>query len=164
VAWGGRSPDIVVLAAPPPADVNTNPDFTDLDDRRLGDRVRAGINHIIVRVHNRSGTPVAADVDVYRVQLADLDHPANWVRLNAANAMRTPQIPPRSWRFAAATQLNVVDAATTFILVALVSPVGSPVPKPDHTTDVTSLDALWRFLKTGSLAESAAMRALRRAP
>ena len=166
VAWGGRSPDIVVLAAAPPADVNARPEFSDLDDPRLTDRVRGGnANHVIVRVHNRLAVQVTADVDLYRVQLATLTQPTTWTRLNAANAMRAVNIPPRGWRFTAAVQWNVPDADTTFILVALVGLTGTPPPvlKPDHTADVTDLDSLWRFLKTGPLADKAAMRALRRA-
>jgi hypothetical protein len=108
---------------------------------------------------------VTADVDLYRVQLATLTQPATWVRLNAANAMRAVNIPARGWRFTNAVRWNVPDADTTFILVAIVGlPGAAPaVPKPDHTTDVNSVDALWRFLKSSPLADKAAMRSLRRA-
>ncbi|HZF12394.1 MAG TPA: hypothetical protein VFE33_26700, partial [Thermoanaerobaculia bacterium] len=166
VAWGGRSPDIVVLAAAPPADVNTNAAFTDLDDPRRGDRVRGGANPVIVRVHNRSGAAVVADVDLYRVPLDALDRPAAWTRLNAANAMRTPAIPPRSWRFTAPVTWTVpaADTATAFVLVAVASPVvAGGTPKPDPKTDVSNLETLWRFVRSGALSDKVAMRALRRA-
>ncbi|HXO21714.1 MAG TPA: hypothetical protein VOA87_17515, partial [Thermoanaerobaculia bacterium] len=163
VAWGGRSPDIAVLAAAPPADVNTNAAFTDLDDPRRGDRVQAGANQVIVRVFNRSATAVAANVDLFRAPLTGLDTPSAWVRLSPAGGVATPVIPARSWRFTAPVAWNVTDAATTFVLVALASPVvaGGP-PKPD-TGDVHNLETLWRFLRSGTLADKAAMRALRRA-
>jgi hypothetical protein len=181
VAWGGRSPDIVVLAAAPPADVNTNPAFTDLDDPRLGDRVRAGANRVIVRVHNRSDSAVAANVDLYRVPLDALGDLAAWTRgvldsaaarnawnasnrITAAGGVSTPAIPARSWRFTAPVTWTVADAATSFVLVAVASPVvaGGP-PKPDPAADVQSLEALWRFVRSGALSDKVAMRALRRA-
>jgi|HubBroStandDraft_3_1064219.scaffolds.fasta_scaffold01920_4 hypothetical protein len=164
VAWGGRSPDIVVLPAAPPPNVDADPRFTDLDDPRAGDRVRAGINHVLVRVHNRLDVPVRADVDLYRVPLDALDRPAAWGRpLNAPGTMQALDIPPRSWRFTSAVQWNVTDGAAAFVLVAVASVVAGAPPKPDPAAEVASLTALWRFLRTGALADKVAMRALRRA-
>ena len=52
VSWGGRSPDIVVLGAAPPANPHTDAAFSNLLDMRYSDHVRTGRNFIIVRAHN----------------------------------------------------------------------------------------------------------------
>jgi hypothetical protein len=71
VAWGGRSPDIIVVQA-----AVANPDspagpFKDLHEPRVGDRVRPGNNTIHVRVFNRTRVTVNANVRVFQVPTAD---------------------------------------------------------------------------------------------
>ena len=64
VAFGGRSPDIIVVAAAP---ADPAAEYADLGDDRAADRVRgnAGANVVYVRVHNRKDVDTAADVELF---------------------------------------------------------------------------------------------------
>jgi photosystem II stability/assembly factor-like uncharacterized protein len=114
VAWGGRSPDIVVTQNP----ANPAADFVDLGDREPGQPLRAGANRVYVRVHNRSAVPVSVLVDLY---FAPLDAPWTWPshRITAAQGVPVTDIPPRGALFTAEIPWTP-PAAQPHLLVAVV--------------------------------------------
>ncbi len=164
VAWGGRSPDIIVLQA-----AETNPDatFTDLTDLRRNDKVKGGVmNHVYVRVHNRRNVPLSAVVDLYQAPFATMDQGATWVRLGSNVPVN--DIPPRGWKFTAAIPFpNPADPDTSpnphkvYLLVAVVS-------RPDDASPVVNainnLDLFWRFFLRDPVGNNAALRTLRFEP
>jgi hypothetical protein len=173
VAWGGRSPDIIVLDKAT-ADGLANPTdvsgpLADLGDPRRGDRAHNGDNVVFVRVHNRTATPVDAEIRLYQAPLHNLSGSA-WTRVGGpANAQVT--VPPNGWALSngIAWQLSGPDPADppaqAYTLVALVRAVdtgsGSELdPFPDLGS-VQGIDEFWRFFSRGPLANNAAFRALR---
>ena len=177
VAWGGRSPDLLVLRkavadAIPAADLNAplGPLGNLLDPRR-GDRIRIGNdNAIFVRVHNRHNVRVHVDVDLYqaplvhptvagawtqigaRVQVRDLD-PAHWkvARFDFTAADPAPaQTEPWAKAFVLAAVIRAVDAVENINLEDM----------PDINT-VAGPDAFWLFFTHRQQATNAALRALR---
>jgi len=171
VAAGGRSPDIIVVAAAP-ADPATA--FADLDDERDADRVQpdGAANVVYVRVHNRSLVDVAADVELF------------WARPNAATAPATPSGPfdASSWQLIApvdavnitvparGTRLarfdfNAAPAAVPGVpdalaFIALVRSHDGTDPTPQRA-GVDTADEFWRLVSTLANANNAALRALR---
>jgi hypothetical protein len=176
VAWGGHSPDLIVVQA-----AVANPDdpagsFKDLDDQRSSDVVKAGANFIYVRVFNRTRVPANARVKVFALPLFDLARTAGWTQLPVGAPIEAVvnAIPPQGWRFATFNWNGVTDpdpananAYKGFVLLAMASVVdaaGAPLdPYPD-VQQVTDLESFWRFFKSGPLANNAAVRALRFAP
>ena len=112
LAWGGRSPDIVVTQNP--ADPATA--FIDLDDREPGEPLRAGANRVYVRVHNRSAVPLDAEVDLF---FAPVDAPGTWPSHAIAHGVAVADIPPRGSRFTAEIAWTP-PAAAPHLLVAVV--------------------------------------------
>jgi len=173
VAWGGRSPDIIVLdkatadGLSNPTDVNGP--LSDLGDPRRGDRAHNGDNVVFVRVHNRSATQVDAEIQLYQAPLHELTGSA-WTRIGGpANAQVT--VPPNGWALSngIAWQLSGPDPkdplAQAYTLVALVRAVDTASnteldPFPDLSS-VQGVDDFWRFFSRGPLANNAAFRALR---
>jgi hypothetical protein len=183
VAFGGRSPDIIVVQgapAAPPAEA-----FRDLLDTRPADRLRGvGDNFIYVRVHNRKAVEVQAQVELWRVKpiipLAPGEAAAppfdqsKWSQdglvgdgapLPAGTSAVT--LPPRGWgaaRFTWHEPPNPDPAGTdpypTYLLVALVSAVPPGDPKPSKA-DVDSFENFWDFFRTLRSAGNAAMRGVR---
>ena len=162
VAWGGRSPDIIVRQAP-----EATPDvtFSDLADHHLTDKVKGGVtNHIYVRVHNRRGVPLSAEVELYRVPFATMHQGATWVQIGARVAVN--DIPPHGSRFAPAFQFaNPPDPDPSpykvYLLVALVIRADDPGPT---IATITDQDLFWRFFLRDQIGNNAAMRALRFEP
>lgn len=168
VAWGARSPDIIVTqAAVPNADDKAGP-FADLFDPRLADRVRAGNNFVHVRVFNRTQTFVTPRVKVYSVPLARPFPGTGWTEIGDVTLL--VPIAPRDWRFASLPWNGVIDPdpATVdfkaFLLMAVAQvpdPAGGDLdPFPDPA-DVVSFDDFWNFFRSAPLANNAASRALR---
>jgi hypothetical protein len=162
VAWGGRSPDIVVEQA---VHANPNADFgADMVNRRHSDWARLGNNFIYVRVSSRAAVATPAEVEVWEVAYPSLDRPALWRRVNAApiavnvpaNGSAFATITPAAnpWRPGAPPA-----PAISWALVAVVSIPGAP--RPDFTNEVRNLDTMWRALRNGVFAERVTMRALR---
>jgi hypothetical protein len=158
VAWGGRSPDIIVVQA---AEANPDATFTDLTDMRRSDKVKGSVmNHVYVRVHNRRNVPLSAVVDLYQVPFASMDQGATWVRLGTNVPVN--DIPPRGWKFTGDIQFpNPVDPDTSpnaqkvYLLVAVVS-------RPDDASPVVNainnLDLFWQFFLRDPAGNNAAMR------
>ncbi len=173
VAWGGHSPDVIVVQA-----AVANPDdpagpFKELGDRRLGDRVKTGANIIYVRVFNRTRVAANAKVKVFMVPTADPARTAGWVQLpqGAPAEVVVNAIAPLGWKFATINWPAVADpepanpggfkAFTLLAMASVVDAAGAPLdPYPDNT-GVADLDTFWRFLTGAPLANNVAARALR---
>ena len=176
VAWGGRSPDLIVVQA-----AVANPDdpagpFKDLNDQRTSDVVKAGANFIYVRIFNRTRVAVNAKVKIYALPVFDLADTAGRTKLppKALLEVAVNAIAPHGWKFAAFNWNGVTDpdpanasAYKGFLLLAMASVVDAAGveldPYPD-SHDVTDLESFWRFFKSGPLANNAAVRALRFQP
>jgi hypothetical protein len=175
VAWGGRSPDIIVKQGAAVA----NPDdpageFKDLGDARLGDRARPGANLVYVRVFNRTAVPVNANVRLYHLlQPANVTVTAtpSWTLVGGA-PLAVNAIPARGWKFAGPFAWNVLpdpdpgapDGQKTVALLAMADTTdgaGAELdPFPDQS-GITDIDSFWRFFLRAPLANNAALRALR---
>jgi hypothetical protein len=162
VAWGARSPDIIVLQAP---EADPDATFNDLADRRPADKIKGGVtNHIYVRVHNRRNVPLSAEVDLYQVPFATMEQAGTWVRLGAAIAVN--DIPAKGWKFTPAIQFaNPPDPDPlsphpyrVYLLVAVVNRADDPMP---NIAAITSIDLFWQFFLRQPIGNNAAMRALR---
>ncbi len=176
VAWGARSPDIIVLQT-----AVANPDdhagsFKDLDTQRSSDVVRAGTNFIYVRIFNRTRLPADARVKVFAIPTFDPAHTPGWHQLPQAAPVEAAVIgiPGNDWRCATIDWTGVTDpdpadasAYKGFVLVAMasVTGVGGAVldPYPDFS-GITDLDSFWQFLSNAPLANNAAVRAVRFEP
>jgi hypothetical protein len=178
VAWGGRSPDLIVVQA-----AVANPDdpagpFKDLDDQRTSDVVKAGANFIYVRVFNRTRVAANAKVKIYMYPLPSFDLALTTGRTQlpkgAPLEVAVNAIAPRGWKFATFNWNGVTDPdpanASTykgFVLLAMASVVDAAGavldPYPD-LHDVSDLESFWRFFKSDPLANNAAVRALRFQP
>ncbi len=169
VAWGGRSPDVIVVQGPLTGDPNdpAGP-FKDLQDPRAADRVHPGDNTIYVRVFNRTRVPVNANVRVFQVPLANPVPGTAWSPIGGP--VPVAGIPAGGWKFAVIPWTGVTDPdlgnpdykAFTLMAVANVTDAGGAEldPFPDLST-VTDLDGFWRFFLSAPLANNAALRALR---
>lgn len=165
VAWGARSPDIIVLQTP---EANPDATFNDLSDRRTGDKIKGGAtNHIYVRVHNRRGVPLSADVDLYHVPFATMEQNGTWVQIGATVTVN--DIPPKGWKFTAAIPFaSPPDPDTSpshpykvYLLVAIVRRADDPMP---NRATITTLNLFWQFFLRQSISNNTAMRALRFEP
>lgn len=168
VAWGGRSPDIIVVqTAVADPDDPAGP-FKDLQDPRFGDRVHPGNNFIYVRVLNRTEVAVNANVRVFQVPTGNPVPGTSWIPVGGPAAVAA--IPPKGWKFASIPWAGVTDPDPAnpdykvFTLVAVANVTdGAGIeldPFPDLAT-VTDLDNFWRFFLSAPLANNAAMRGLR---
>jgi hypothetical protein len=176
VAFGGRSPDIIVVFDDP-GDPATA--FADLGNPRSSDRIRVGGDNLIfVRVHNRAAFDTSTDVELF------------WARPNTATvAAPGPGGPPfdnTQWQavtaVGAAQDVNVPANGTTFVkfhlpnapapeagtpaalaLIALIKSHAGPDPEPLRSR-VTDLATFWRFFRELSDSNNAALRVLRYQP
>jgi hypothetical protein len=168
VAWGGKSPDIIVVAAPVANPDDPAGDFADLFNPRTADVVRPGNNTIYVRVSNRTESPADANVQVFVAPVDRLAQGATWTAVAPPAAVAG--VPARGWRFATIPWPAVADpdpAAPAgdkrFTLVALVQGTAGGASLedfPDRST-VDSADAFWRFAARGAQSNSVAVRSLR---
>lgn len=176
VAWGGRSPDIIVRQAQVAAG-DLAATFFDLSDAHAGDVARDGNNFVYVRVTNRTQQVVPRSVvRLFRVLRRAMTTAgpdgANWreilpvavltnipaggsamaefpMPLNLAGDDPDPDSPTDGKGIILVAMANVTDAAGTTVLD----------PFPDFA-DVTDVDSFWRFFNGGALGNNAAMRAL----
>lgn len=163
VAWGGRSPDIIIR---PAAEADPEAAFADLGDPRAGDVILGNTtNHIYVRVSNRMDLELSANVELYTAPHDTLDQPGTWTQIGAVTAVDA--IPPKGSKLSAAFQIpNPADPAPgadykVVMLVSIVYRAGSAAPPRDSITD---LDTLWTYIRQGRDANtdmSAALRAVR---
>ncbi|MCX6630661.1 MAG: hypothetical protein NTW28_23845, partial [Candidatus Solibacter sp.] len=163
VAWGGRSPDIIVRpAAEPTPDVT----FADLGDTRAGDvMIGNATNHIYVRVSNRMDLELSADVELYTAPHDTVDQPGTWTQVGAT--VTVAAIPGKGARLPPAFQIATpADPAPgaeykVMMLIAVVYPHGNVSPPRNSVAD---LETLWKFLIEGKDAATdmgAACRAVR---
>jgi hypothetical protein len=169
VAFGGRSPDIIVV----PARVgDPGAAFADLLDGRAGDRVNAGPapNFVYVRVHNRRAVEVRARVDLFFVKPANpalaLFNPANWTAVAAISPPGAVEltVPARGsalaeveWTAAPAPDVpaGVMPSLGLIAFVHTVPDALDPLPLAAQVSDVASF---WQFFRTRKDSNNAAFR------
>jgi hypothetical protein len=156
VAWGGRSPDIVVTQSV----VHPEVAFANLDDPAPGDLLVAGENHVFVRVHNRGAARVSAAVDLY---FAPADAPWTWPdpAHRIASAVPVADIDPGTFKFTAAIAWTPQADPHGYLLVALATPAADPHPVLPSPAELQDLGNFWAWFETGAAASGAAIRALR---
>jgi len=165
VAWGGRSPDLVVVQA-----VEAAPDtaFADLGDSRPGDRVRGGVpNHLYVRVFNARDEATTAELEVFQAPLATLQVRTTWVRLGGVGPFVVPGGPREvghGWTFAPVVTWTPVDpdpaapaGEKPYALVAIVQRADD---QPSDFAPVTALQGFWDALRFDMGADNVALRVL----
>jgi len=172
-AYGGRSPDIIVVAAPPadPADA-----FKDLGDDRAADRVRGngGNNVVYVRVHNRKAADTSADVQLFWAlpnlpvsatpgQASPPFDQANWQVIAPVDAVNIT-VPARGTRLArfdfSAAPAPEPGFPNALAFIALIKSRDGLDPEPVRA-GVNTQAEFWRlFLELGN-SNNAALRALR---
>jgi hypothetical protein len=174
VAWGGRSPDIIVLPAALPTPDDPAGPLGDLADPRLDATVRAGDSTVYVRVSNRTRLPVSARVRLYRVPLGAPAPESGWTAIGGpVDVADIPPVPapgrvpaePPSWRTAAFTWTGVTDPTPdrSFALLAIASVMDAGAeldPFPD-TTSATEVAAFWRLVAVGATASRVALHPVR---
>lgn len=172
VAWGGRSPDIIVVAAAP---ADPAAEFADGNDPRRADRVRPGENFIYVRVHNRAALATDADVELFWARPAPRTSSAaaaggpvidntQWQVVAAVGPAATLGVPARGTALAAFRLPDApapdADAPGTLAFIALIRAHSGADPEPVRSR-VTDLASFWRFFRELADANNAALRALR---
>jgi hypothetical protein len=170
VAFGGRSPDIIVVPARP-ADPTT--EFADLLDARAGDRLSAApaTNIIYVRVHNRREVEIRARVDLLFAKpaspAAPLFTPANWTAVAPISPPAAVEVavPARGhalvefeWHAAPAPDVPA-GVMPSLGLIAFVQSVDALDPHP-AAARVTDARSFWRFFRTLVDSNNAAFRAV----
>jgi hypothetical protein len=177
VAWGGRSPDIIVLPAALPTPDDPAGPLGDLADPRLDATVRAGDSTVYVRVSNRTRLPVSARVRLFRVPLGAPAPESGWTAIGGpVDVADIPPVPapgrspaePPSWRTAAFTWTGVTDPTPdrSFALLAIASVMDGGTeldPFPD-TTSATDVAAFWQLVAVGATASRVALRTVRFEP
>jgi hypothetical protein len=169
VAFGGRSPDIIVVPARPAA---PDVELADLMDARGGDRLSAApaANFIYVRVHNRRDVEIRARVELFFAKPASptvaIFDPANWSVLapvsppNAADIV----VPPRGHALAefAWGQAPAADAPDGVMpslgIIAFVQSVPDGVDSRPIVARVSDVASFWRFFRTLADSNNAAFR------
>ena len=180
VAWGARSPDIIVRQARVPA-ATIAAEFANLADAHSGDAAHTGANFVYVRVHNRTQVVVPrSTVRLFRISRGAVGVPGpsglNWKEVTPAVVLAgipagSPAIAEFSMPLPVAPETDPDPDSPTdgkgIILLAMANVVdGAGVevdPFPDFAT-VTSVVSFWRFFSGAPLATNSAMRALRFIP
>jgi hypothetical protein len=176
VAFGGRSPDIIVVENQA---ASAATEFADLGDDRAADRVRGngGNNVVYVRVHNRKAADAAADVRLFwATPNAPLNNAAanaglpfdvaKWQEIAPAAAadalnLNVPALGVNYARFAFnAAPPPVADFPNAIGFIALIRSTDSVDPLPS-TSGVDTPPEFWRLFTELANANNAALRALR---
>lgn len=172
VAWGGRSPDIIVVPSAP-ADPTT--EYADRNAPRGADRVRAGENFIYVRVHNRAALASDADVELFWARPAPPTSGAavtggpisdnnQWQVVAAVGPATSVSVPAGGSALAAFHLTDApaadADAPGSLAFIALIRAHDGADPEPVRSR-VTDLASFWRFFRELADANNAALRALR---
>jgi hypothetical protein len=168
-AFGGRSPDIIVVPSRP---ADRDLAFADLLDARAGDRLSAApsTNFVYVRVHNRRAAEIRARVDLFSVKpvstAAPLFDPANWT---AAAALSPPgaaevTVPPNGhalvefeWNTAPAPDAPA-GVMPSLGLIAFVQSVPDALDPHPVVSRVTDASSFWRFFRALADSNNAAFR------
>ncbi|HEX4964787.1 MAG TPA: sialidase family protein [Thermoanaerobaculia bacterium] len=156
VAWGGRSPDIVVTQTP----VQPEAAFVDLDDPAPGELLAAGENRIFVRVFNRGAARVSAAVDLY---FAPAGEPWTWSdpAHRIAAAVPVADVDPGTFKFTAEIPWTPQAGPPGYLLVALARPATDPLPPLPSPAEPQDLESFWTWFGTGAGGSGAALRAVR---
>ena len=182
VAWGGRSPDIIVRQAQVPA-ANIRAEFANLAARHEDNVVRPGVNFIYVRVTNRTQTAIPISnvrlFQIPRVRFSTapgtpLPAPVPLTQVGPAAGIPINAIPAGDWGIAEFSftpdpdpdpQSPAGGKGVIFLAMANVTDAAGveldPFPDLQDIVDVTSF---FRFFTGAPLATNAAMRALRFTP
>jgi hypothetical protein len=162
VAWGGRSPDIIVRRA---AVADPATEFRAPDSHRLEDRVSAGTNHVYVRVTNRTQLAVNARVRLFQVPTALPAPGSTWTQIDVDQPVAA--IAAGQSGFAHFTWAGVADpggpygAFTLAAVASVVDAAGNVLDAFPDVSTVTGMEEFWRFFTREPLANNAAVRALR---
>lgn len=162
VAWGGRSPDIIVRRA---AVADPATELRAPDSHRLEDRVSAGTNHVYVRVTNRTQLAVNARVRLFQVPTALPAPGSTWTQIDVDQPVAA--IAAGQSGFAHFTWAGVVDpggpygAFTLAAVASVVDAAGNVLDAFPDVSTVTGMEEFWRFFTREPLANNAAVRALR---
>ncbi len=176
VAYGGRSPDIIVQRNAVPAP-DRRDQFRNLTDPRLGQELEAGQNeHIFVRVFNRLEVEAEVEVEVLwtktNVPTSDPDasappfEPAKWQAITGVSTDRIT-VPPEGWAVAQLRWDNVPDpdndpqGLRAVTLIALLRSTAAGDPRPTQAVIHDDPEAFWRFFMDQAAANNAAMRVVR---
>ena len=175
VAFGGRSPDIIVVQAPLADLAGTT---ADLANPRSADRVTLGDNHIYVRVQNRKPSDTLVDVELFWAQgnppISAVVDPAGpmtdntkWQAVPADGAVVSVNV-PGSGAVLVKFKLSNPPAPTAGIVnalafIALIKSHDGADPEPLRTR-VSDAASFMRFFLQLADANNAALRAVRYAP
>lgn len=173
VAYGGRSPDIIVVAAAPadPAE-----EFKDIGHDRAGDRVRGSgaANVVYVRVHNRKAADTAVDVQLFWAlpnfpvsaapgQPSPPFNAANWQVIAPVDAVNIT-VPAKGSKLArfdfSAAPAPEADIPNSIAFIALIKSHDGLDPEPVRT-EVDTQPEFWRLFLERANSNNAALRALR---
>ena len=169
VAFGGRSPDIMVVPARP---VDRVAELADLLDARAGDRMSAGpaTNFIYVRVHNRRDVEIRARVDMFFVKPASPAlppfNPANWTVVAAISPPAAVEVtvPPRGsalvefeWNAAPAPDAPA-GVMPSLGLIAFVQSAPDAIDPHPIVARVSDVKSFWRFFRALADSNNAAFR------
>ena len=173
VAYGGRSPDIIVVAAAPadPAE-----DFKDIGHDRAADRVRGGgaANVVYVRVQNRKAADTAVDVELFWAlpnfpvsaapgQPSPPFNAANWQVIAPVDAVNIT-VPAKGSKLArfdfSAAPAPEADIPNSIAFIALIKSHDGLDPEPVRT-EVDTQPEFWRLFLERANSNNAALRALR---
>jgi hypothetical protein len=156
IAWGGRSPDVIVTQSP----VHPEVAFADLDDPAPGELLAAGENQVFVRVYNRGPARVSAAVDLY---FAPADAPWTWSdpAHRIAGAVPVADVDPGTFKFTAGIAWTPPASPPGYVLVALARPAADPLPALPSPNEPQDLQSFWTWFQTGGGGSGAAMRGLR---
>lgn len=169
IAWGGRSPDIVVLEASVAATLgDLNIALADLSDCRPDDRLKGTDNHqIYVRVHNRRKLPVAnIKVRFFGIQLDNIHKPTSWVSLGNVDIAN---IDAEKWLFTPPVEWNKPpdpspnSSYKVWLIAAIIGmtdPAGPDDESPDHTA-ISTVQEFWRFFLEGGRNNNATLKGIR---
>jgi hypothetical protein len=171
VAFGGRSPDILLFGAElAAADLPTT--AANRSDARAADRVGAGDNFVYVRVLNRKAVDTAVDVELFWAQAnpptsaapdpaGPLSDSTKWQAVPAVGAASNVVVPAGGavlveFKFSArpAPVAGIVNALAFIALIKAHDP-GDPAPVRARVTDPASV---WRFFLQRADSNNAALR------
>ena len=171
VAFGGRSPDILVVQSELPAPLLSGVASL-VTDPRNSDRVATGDNFVYVRVLNRKAADTAVDVELFWAQAnpptsaaaaptGPLSDNTKWQAVPAVGAVTNVNVPANSavlveFKFTA-RPAPVVDIANALAFIALIKSHGPGDPEPDRRR-VTDPASVWRFFLQSADSNNAALR------
>jgi hypothetical protein len=176
VAWGGRSPDIIIVSPAGPVPGDPHAAFANRADPRADDRLTGGgDNTIFVRVFNPSQLDVDVEVELFQA-VADHDgfRRDQWAAVTpitpvAGRATHSALHVPKGDHAVAGFRFNPPDpdaggdpAYKAYLLVALVHlPANSPLPDP---AGIDAVPKFWELVRSSLAAKRAALRAVRWVP